>query len=395
MKKNKEILNQDVYKIPPRGISSSNKYNNMVDTVFDTIYQIRDEINTSESVYHKSNVIHDLETIQYRSVINSLYNSLDNLKNYIYNVDSGGYYYSFINIGSSDYSYGPIGSTIDPIDISKRCFIDRLSNQLLPLSSKDISKLSMYDSISGNTVTGNNLATITFSNSDNVAFQSNSSYLYDKISSNKWIAVTKYSTSQNKLSDSIDIHIDVPSELISSYYSNYVYIDIPILEMYDVNLNVNMLDGSINTYSYTKVNKKIEIFFTDSQVISIDVQVTSNTPISSLYNGYDSFAFIINDIDIMYIKNGTSSIYLKHTLPYGTNIMTIADVYTVDTNGQKIYNDDIRFTPYYIGSNGNAVVVNSNSMLPLGIRELYILVEYLSDNMYNFIDNVIVKYRRW
>lgn len=395
---NKEdIFNKDIYKVTPMGASSSEKYNEMVDTLVDAVTSMSKDINDSEAMYHKDNIIRKISYDSIIADINNLKSTMDGINKTIFNHedDENNLKKMYINIGSAKYTYGPIGSSVDLIEVNERSFIDRYSGMLLPNKSKYVSKLSMFDAMSGKTILSEDIATVTYPMEENVAFSEDLKYLYDN-TSNKWMAVTRYSNNIGKLTDYIDIHIDIPQRLVSSYIANNITVETGISGMYDVIIVLNSIDGNSISYSYDNAPAKIDIKFADIQAISADIRLINNSPDNTIYDAYTSFMFVVNNIDINYIKYKKSKIYIEGNSVEGKKFMSISDIYSVDSDFKRIYNDGIRFSAYYFSeTDGNAYYINNNPVIPYGSSKIYILVEYLDENLYEFIDNIIIEYKTW
>ena len=81
--------------------------------------------------------------------------------------------------------------------------------------------------------------------------QAQQSYLSDikniyNGNSNRYLIVTKYAQSLGKSNDYIDLHIDVPSQLISSYLTNYFTIDLGVNDFYDLRVVINDINNANN-----------------------------------------------------------------------------------------------------------------------------------------------------
>lgn len=393
---NKEIFNKELYTVPPRGPSSSEKYNEMVDVVFDSICLMQDEINGAEIAYHKENIIRAQQDQSLESNTNNILNMLEGIKQTIFSKDYNGVHKGFINIGSSVWTYGPLGSVLDAIEPASRAYIDRRSGYLVPKIDKYVSKLSMFDPIMGSNITVDGICTVSYSDNDNLAFAEDVRYLYDGINTNKWIAVTKYPTSKDKISDTIRIHLDVPPQLVSSFLANNVTLDISPIGFYDVDVVVNKIDSTTTRYTHRKALNKIGIYFQESQVVSVDIFITSTTRNSDIYPGYDSFLFVVNNIDIAHVETRKSAAIFEFELRSGNFLQTITDVYSVDSEFQKINNDSVIYSLFYYSNSDNKYhATGTNSLIPFGATKVYIYVRYIDDNMIDFINNIILEYKVW
>jgi hypothetical protein len=345
-----------------RGPSNSENINKFFRQSYNDIYSMIRRSNEYIEDYNISTIVNQQNSDSFGSQIADLINEIDSI------VLTNKLVYSYTD--DTKISYGDVGG-LDIIGIDEQAEVDKQYGQLIPHKTRaPISKLHIYDPLTGSTVVGENILTIMNTTTGYKLKELDPNNIIDGDISTYYYRIVGYSPSSPVTSEELDLEILVPRNLINTLDANYIEV-LPFPEyMVDI-INVTCIDitGVSSTIVDEFVNPilnsgKQRFIFNDITLDKIRIKLRSRHPDLKIYDGYKSFILGCNLIDVGYIKFADSSRILTKFHLETHQFKTITKILPENTLG-------VSYKLYYLDGS-TLVAKNINENFPLNITDVYI-----------------------